>query len=112
MTDKPLKFQVFQLPDQQHALTRRMAEGSIMNSTHIELGVTIAQGNPGAMSVIAMAAEQLSNEHLTNFMLDMKAIGLTGPKLWMAYKDHCLQSIEKLIKRVALQDKTLAEELR
>jgi len=103
------KVPVFVLPRSQPAIARRMAEGSIMNSTHIELAVSICKSNPGAMSVMAQAAELLSNERLTNFMLDVKAIGITGPLLWLAYKDNCLQNIVKLIDRVAAHDKTLLE---
>ena len=69
----------------------------------MDVMIELAQGNPGAISVLSQIVER-SNQvdpdnklgfYMTMFMLD--DLGINGSSLWMLYKDVCGGTLEKFL---------------
>lgn len=58
----------------------------------IELIIEIAEGNPGAITVIKKLEWYSKWFEMIQYM---KKIGLTGSKIWISYKDTFHQDIDK-----------------
>ena len=72
------------------------------NGGVMDIAVTMAERNPGAASVIA---KLLKDDSATGFMklLDLDDMNIRGTQIWIGYKDHCGQDIEKF--KQALHDR-------
>lgn len=53
----------------------------------------IADGNPGALTVLG---QMLANPVFKHIPSRLEQMGLTGSKLWVAYKDACQSDISTL----------------
>lgn len=64
---------------------------------------TMSEGNPGAINVMCML---LKRDAAVGFMdiLNLNDMGMRGPAIWIAFKDHCGQDIEKLHKCLGDRD--------
>lgn len=64
--------------------------------------VTMAEGNPGALTVLM----QLVKDDPMGFMdvLNLDDMDMRGPQIWIAYKDHCKGDIEAFRKAVRDRD--------
>lgn len=59
--------------------------------------VTLSEGNPGAISVLSMIVMQVTDAEVMPILDEIEKQELTGPKLWVAYKDHCRESVDQLV---------------
>ena len=69
----------------------------------MDVMIELAQGNPGAISVLSQVVERSNHVdpdnklgfYMTMFMLD--DLGINGSSLWMLYKDVCGGTLEKFL---------------
>jgi hypothetical protein len=62
--------------------------------TMMELLTTMAEGNPGAINVLL---KLVKDDPAGMFLiLDLDDMGLRGSQIWVAYKDGCMEDLEKL----------------
>lgn len=73
-----------------------------MNSTVLDAVVTLADGNPGAVTALAELIKANEGEALLT-MLRMDELGMTGSVIWVAYKDFANYDIPALVQGVAEQ---------
>lgn len=70
--------------------------------------VTMAEGNPGALTVImALLEEDLAVGIIDLCHLD--DMNMRGPQIWVGYKDHCGCKIEKFVEALRHRDKAMVE---
>ena len=67
--------------------------------------VTLSEGNPGAATVLAQIIKDdpVAGIHLCLHLDDMN---MRGPQIWVGFKDHCGQDIEKF--KTAIVDRDYA----
>ena len=72
----------------------------------MNLAVTMSEGNPGAASVIG----QLLQDD-TGFMklLGLDDMNIRGTQIWVGYKDHCGEDIEKFKAAIHERDADMVE---
>lgn len=75
-----------------------------LSMTGLDAIVAMADGNPGAVQVLAKLLE------LDLFLvLHLDDMGIYGPDIWRAYKDVCGQSMETLVSKMS--DRSIAKDL-
>lgn len=67
-----------------------------MNNQDIERLSRISEGNPGALTVITQLARTMGENDLALLIDEIEKHELFGPKLWVAYRDHCHDSVDQL----------------
>jgi hypothetical protein len=65
--------------------------------------VKMSQGNPGAISVMAQIIDGDAAKGLFD-LLNMDDMGMRGPAIWIGYKDHCGEDIERFRLAVRSRD--------
>lgn len=73
----------------------------------IDLVLTMAEGNPGALKVIMSLLTM--NEIGVIRLLSLDDMNIRGSQIWIAYKDHCGEDIEKLIEEIENRSYTMVE---
>lgn len=75
----------------------------------IEIVVQMAEGNPGAATVLGM----LLRENMEGFraILDLDDMNIRGSQIWIAYKYYCKEDLPVLMKAVFDQEPKLVEEV-
>jgi hypothetical protein len=68
----------------------------------------MAEGNPGAASVLTELFERKGMGALDSFKA-LDALGLYGSDIWVAYKDVCAQKIDGLIAVLNMQPAALKD---
>lgn len=68
-----------------------------LETTQKEMAMIMSEGNPGALSVICQI---LKADPVEGFMtlLNLDDMNIRGVQIWLGYKDHCGEDIEKFIK--------------
>jgi hypothetical protein len=76
--------------------------------------VKLCAGNPGAIRVCTELVKTGGDDPFKGFMLllDADDMGLKGSSLWIAYKDHCGQDINKLADSLRSRDKAMIATVR
>jgi hypothetical protein len=64
-----------------------------LTMTTMDVLIVMAEGNPGAMSVLAKLMKEPNGVFL---ILDLDDMGMRGEQIWIAYKDGCGQDIEAI----------------
>lgn len=64
--------------------------------------VSLSEGNPGAISVLVKLLEAGPLGFMDILHLD--DMGMKGPQIWVAWKDHCKQDIEAFRKAIRARD--------
>lgn len=62
----------------------------------MSLMVAMSEGIPGAASVLAGMATQHGAMAAMDVILNLDDMNIRGTQLWIAFKDHCDQDLEKL----------------
>jgi len=73
-----------------------------------ELAAMMSEGNPGALSVICQIMKDGPMEFMMT-ILDLDDMNIRGSQIWLGYKDHCEEDIEKFIECVKGRDKDMVE---
>lgn len=80
-----------------------MRENIKLEATVIDLMVAMSEGNPGAINVLANIIKTNPNSGLIT-MLSLDDMNIRGSQIWLGYKDHCGQNIDKFIECVDNRD--------
>lgn len=75
-----------------------------LSMTTRDLMVTMAEGNPGALSVIVALAKRQSDPPAVMLLLDLDDMNMRGEQIWVAFKNHCQQDIEAFAKAIQGHD--------
>lgn len=65
--------------------------------------VKMSEGNPGALSVLVQMREK-QGEMAFMEMLSLDDMNIRGSQIWLGYKDHCGEDIDKFLKCVKDRD--------
>jgi len=74
---------------------------SASGRSFVELVTAMAEGNPGAVTAIGQMFTVTGLERTYKALLVLKAYNVTGPRIWLCYKDICKMDAQ------LLTDKTL-----
>lgn len=75
------------------------------DETEEETLLAMAEGNPGAIRVLGEILEFSPSAHLDFLILD--DMNMRGSQLWVAYKNHCDFSIDRLLKCIRRRDEDM-----
>lgn len=79
---------------------------NILEMNTVEMMHHMAQGNPGAIKVIAELLKR-TDDGGEMAIIYLDELEFYGSKLWMAYKDYCKCNIDKLISKLIYKDEDL-----
>jgi len=68
--------------------------------------VKMSEGNPGAMSVL-MQMNQKKGPMAFMEMLSLDDMNIRGPQIWLGYKDHCGEDIDKFFECIKSRDREM-----
>lgn len=80
----------------------------------VAIAIKMAEGNPGAISVIRMilsAQPEMSGFQGIMVLLDLDDMNIRGSQIWVAYKDFACENIKTLIDAVQARDGRLVNYL-
>lgn len=69
-----------------------------LNDTPKDIVLKMSEGNPGAMSVIGQLYMK-NPDHFFGVCINLDAMDIRGPKIWLGYKDFCGQDLDKFIEK-------------
>lgn len=67
-----------------------------------DIVIMMCEGNPGALDVILRIVN--SADLGVMVLLSLDDMNIRGPQIWVGYKDHCGEDIEKFIEKVQARD--------
>lgn len=74
--------------------------------------IDLCEGNPGALTVLiqmVQAAQVMGQTYTLPFLFDyMKEQGLTGPEIWILFKDECDEDFSLFLQTLSLRAETNA----
>jgi hypothetical protein len=79
-----------------------------MNMDVREMIVTMAEGNPGAVTVLIQLVQA---DPVMGFMdvLHLDDMNMRGPQIWVGFKDHCKQDLAAFQEAIRSRDSALVE---
>lgn len=83
-----------------------MREPISLSDSTMDMVVKMAEGSPGAISVIM----QLMNRDDPAALMDVLSLddmNIRGSQIWLGYKDHCGEDIEKFAKAIKDRDEAM-----
>jgi len=77
-----------------------------MNDNMMTIVHKMSEGNPGAVSVMSLI---IARDQTTAFMtlLDLDDMNIRGSQIWIGYKDHCHEDLNKFTELVNARDQAL-----
>lgn len=81
-----------------------MRERINLGDTMEEVAWKMSEGNPGALSVIM----RLLTKNLI-LLLDLDDMNIRGSAIWVGYKDHCKEDLDRFIECVRTRDLGMVE---
>lgn len=83
-----------------------MARKEITGSMTVrDIVITMAEGNPGALSVLMQLIQHPKANTLD--ILNFDDMNMRGPQIWIAYKDHCGEDMALLVELIRKRDLAL-----
>ena len=79
-----------------------------LDSTVMETVILMAEGNPGAVSVLG---QLLQKDWGLIVILHLDDMNIRGSQIWIAYKDYCKEDIDKLKEAVIKRDPLMIAEI-
>jgi hypothetical protein len=76
-----------------------------MSDPRIDAAIKLSGNNPGAASVLAQIIKCEADPN--PFFNDLNTLGLTGPKIWVAYKYHCEADLGAFMAAVRAHDASM-----
>ncbi len=70
--------------------------------------VIMSEGNPGAINVLT----QIVNKNFMKGIMDILGLddmNIRGAQIWIGYKDHCEQNIDRFIECIHSRDHTMVK---
>lgn len=88
-----------------------MTDSIQMTDTPVEAIVKMAQGNPGALTVMGqlfeLAAKEDKHIEAMIYLMHMDDMGMRGPQIWAGFKDWAGHDITKFRDAVCSRDKEM-----
>ena len=74
-----------------------------VHATLVDIMLLISEGNPGAIREIE---EIIDNDTISGFMtiLGLDDMNIRGSQIWIGYKDHCEENLDKFITAIRTRD--------
>lgn len=72
-----------------------------------EIAVQMSEGNPGAITVLGMLLRIGEPDPGWALMLTLDDMNMRGSQIWVAFKDHCGENIEKLAGLIKNRDQDM-----
>lgn len=67
----------------------------------------MSEGNPGAITVLAQVLKKSDSGIFQILSLD--DMNIRGPQIWVAYKDHCGEDLDKFIAAIENRDQAMVD---
>ena len=80
-----------------------MRENITVMDTPISIMTKMSEGNPGGMTVLMKIFEADMNAGIMT-ILGLDDMNIWGSQIWVGYKDHCGENLEKFIECVGERD--------
>ena len=77
-----------------------------LNDNTMDILFKMSEGNPGAMAVMNQIIQVQSGKGVFT-ILELDDMNIRGSQIWIAYKDHCQEDIQKFIKLINKRDQDL-----
>lgn len=70
--------------------------------------IKMSEGNPGALTALV---EVVKADPVMGFMdlLHLDDMGMRGPQIWVAFKDHCKQDLAAFVKAIRERDQAMVD---
>lgn len=77
-----------------------------LDDTTMDVLLKMAEGNPGAITVLSQLLERDDPTGLPGLLtiLSLDDMNMRGPQIWVGYKDHCGEDIEAFAAAVNSRD--------
>jgi hypothetical protein len=72
-----------------------------LNDTMLDIVTKMAEGNPGALSVLV---EIIKRNDIIDNILSLDDMNIRGCQIWVGYKDYCNKDIEKFVSSIKNRD--------
>ena len=69
----------------------------------------MSEGNPGALTVLINAAKTLEPVKNVAFLMHLDDMNIRGAQIWVGYKDHCGQYLDKFVEKVESRDSDMVK---
>lgn len=79
------------------------------NATLEEVIRTVTEGNRDAVAVTTLLIGELGVVGARRMMMDMAQMNIRGARLWLGYKEHCMEDIDRFIACIRDNDPKLVE---
>jgi hypothetical protein len=79
-----------------------------LNGSYLDLVTTMAEGNPGAVTVLAQLLKQPNGELLIFGLDDMN---IRGTQIWIGYKDYCGCILNNFVNCITKRDHRMVEKI-
>lgn len=79
-----------------------MREEIKLDTSAMDLIVSMSEGNPGAVTVIAQLLKDKDMGLI--FLLNLDDMNIRGTQIWVGYKDYCKEDIDKFREAVKKRD--------
>lgn len=76
-----------------------------LTDSFMQVMIKMAEGNPGAATVLGMMMSE-SEDNIIN-ILNLDDMGIRGSSIWICYKDHCKRDMPMLIECIKNRDKDM-----
>ena len=77
-------------------------------SSTMDMLILMAEGNPGAVTVLA---QLLKEENGIVLVLGLDDMNIRGTQIWIGYKDYCGNDIKKFAEYILKRDKGMIEKI-
>jgi hypothetical protein len=74
------------------------------SDTTMDTIIKLSEGNPGGLTVIKQVLQKSEGFDGVMRLLDLDDMNMRGPQIWVGYKDHCGEDINKFIEAVKNRD--------
>lgn len=81
-----------------------------LNDSMLDVMLKLAEGNPGAITVLTQIVKQDSTEGFF-ILLGLDDMNIRGSQIWVGYKDYCDCDLTKFIEAVTNRDGNMVAEI-
>lgn len=85
-----------------------MREAINLSDSTKDVVMKMAEGNPGAISVLTQLLNSDDPAALM-LLLDLDDMNIRGSQIWVGYKDHCGEDLEKFTQAIRDRDRAMVD---
>lgn len=74
--------------------------------------ISVAKGNPGTSDLLARILETQGEDTFSSVIHSLRMMDLSGPQVWLCYKDYACQDLYRFIQAVRDRDEEMLELVR